>query len=104
MTLFLLIACHFLCDYPLQGDYLARGKADGPMRLWHLIAHATIHGGAVSFVTGSVLLGVAETVAHALIDEAKTKNELTYAGDQGLHVACKFLWIAALALMGGDIK
>jgi hypothetical protein len=31
-TLALLIFAHFLADYPLQGDFLAKGKNRGPPR------------------------------------------------------------------------
>ena len=92
----LLIAAHFVCDYPLQGDFLTTAKQKGPLRLWHLFGHASIHGGAVLLVTGSLALAVAETLAHTAIDEAKTRGVTTFAQDQSLHVICKVLWITAL--------
>ena len=96
-TLFYLLAAHALCDFPLQGDYLARGKnhkAPLPGSPWFLLllAHALIHGGAVALVTGNVWLGIAETVAHASIDYAKCDGRIGYVTDQGAHVACKVAW------------
>ena len=97
-SLWLLIVGHALCDYPLQGDFLARGKnhknpiPGGP---WYqcLAAHALIHGGAVTLLTGSVVLGAAEFVAHAVIDYAKRDGRLGFNTDQALHLVCKVAWL-----------
>lgn len=94
--LFLLVAAHFVADYPLQGDFLARAKADGPLRVWHLFGHSAIHGGAVLLVTGSLLLALIETAAHMAIDEAKVRGWTTFAQDQALHMACKVAWVALI--------
>jgi len=95
-TFCLLIAGHFVADYPLQGDFLATAKQKGPLRLWHLFGHSAIHGGAVLLVTGSLALGLAETAVHMGIDELKTRGVTSFAQDQALHVICKVLWTAAL--------
>lgn len=92
-----LIAAHWLADYPLQGQFLSEAKVKGPLRLYHLVAHAGIHGGAVALVTGSVWLGIAEWLAHTAIDEAKVRGWTNFATDQALHVACKVLWLMILA-------
>ncbi|TIL30086.1 MAG: DUF3307 domain-containing protein [Mesorhizobium sp.] len=94
----LLLAGHWVADYPLQGDFLATAKAQGPLRVYHLAAHAGIHAGAVALVTGSVWLGLSEFVAHAIIDENKTHRRISFATDQALHIACKAAWLAAWAL------
>jgi hypothetical protein len=98
-----LLVGHALADYPLQGDFLARGKnaaAPLPGVPWPtiLLAHAAIHGGFVGYLTGSVWLGLAEFVVHAGIDHAKCTGrfgtgERAFNIDQGLHVACKVLWV-----------
>lgn len=98
-----LIVAHAVCDYPLQGDFLARAKnrsAPLPGVPWWqaLGAHAVMHGGAVWLVTGSLWLGLAETIAHALIDDAKCSGRLTFDADQALHVACKLAWAGVFAL------
>ena len=103
-TFALLIAGHALADYPLQGDFLARGKnrtAPIPGIPWQhpLAAHSAIHGGVVRVVTGSVWLGIAEAVAHWFIYDAKCRGRFGYHTDQALHVACKVLWVAALWVM-----
>lgn len=103
--LFLLLAAHALCDYPLQGDFLARGKnhkAPLPGVPWYqcLAAHALIHGGAVSLITGSLGLGIAETLAHAAIDYGKSTGLYGFDADQALHVGCKLIWAAKAAGIG----
>lgn len=98
MTVFLLmLAWHALADYPLQGDFLAKAKnrtTPIPGVPWYqaLGAHAAIHGAGVGVVTGSVWLGLAEFVLHALIDDTKCKGRIGFNTDQGLHFACKALW------------
>lgn len=94
-----LIVAHAICDYPLQGDFLSRAKnrtAPIPGVPWWqaLSAHAVMHGGAVWLLTGFWWLGLAEAAAHALIDDAKCRGRLSFNADQGLHIACKALWVA----------
>lgn len=98
---FMLVAAHALCDFPLQGDYLSRGKnhkAPLPGTPWFLLLmmHALIHGGAVTLITGSLWLGLAETAVHAATDYAKCDGRIGYVTDQGIHVAFKIL-LAVLA-------
>ncbi len=93
MMIVLLLAAHFVCDYPLQGDFLAKAKAQGPLRLWHLFGHSMIHGGAVALVTGWATLGILETICHMLIDELKVRGITSFATDQALHMVCKAAWI-----------
>lgn len=96
LALMLLVA-HWVADYPLQGDFLSSAKQNGPLRAYHLIAHAGIQGGAVFLITGSIVLGLAEWVLHAIIDEAKIRGATTFAQDQVLHIVCKALWLAVIA-------
>lgn len=118
--LFWLLVAHSLCDYPLQGEYLAAAKRrnSGHSTPWWiaLTAHSLIHAGAVALITGSIALGLAEFVAHWIIDYLKCDGWLTglclrwakrypagwrergmyraFVTDQGLHVACKLAWAA----------
>lgn len=93
MLAVLLLGAHWVCDYPLQGDFLATAKAKGPLRFYHLWAHAGIHGAAVALVTGNVWLGLAEWLAHTIIDELKVRGRSTFALDQTLHIVCKAVWL-----------
>lgn len=93
----LLVFCHALADYPLQGNFLAAGKnRTDPIPgvpFWHpLTAHAVIHGGFVGIVTGSVVLGTAEAMMHWLIDDGKCRGKIGYNQDQALHILCKLAW------------
>lgn len=102
--LFALIVVHALADYPLQGDFLARAKNfTAPITgvpWWQaMTAHALIHGGGVTLVTGSYVLGAAEAMAHFNIDAAKCAGKIGFNTDQALHVGCKVLW-AVLAASG----
>ena len=108
-TLFLLLAGHALADFAFQGEAMALGKnrnppATGgpregkedtgvPWPYW-MGAHALIHGGLVAVITGSVWLGIAETVVHFGIDFAKCEGWTNIHSDQALHVLCKVVWVA----------
>ncbi|WP_234826128.1 DUF3307 domain-containing protein [Agrobacterium pusense] len=96
MLALVLLGAHWLCDYPLQGQFLSDAKAAGPMRFYHLVAHAGIHGAAVAIVTGNVFLGLAEWVVHTAIDELKVSGKTTFALDQALHIICKVFWFIAV--------
>lgn len=93
-TLFLLIIGHAVADYPLQGDFLARGKNHTnpiPGVPWYqcLAAHCFIHAGAVYMVTGSVFLAACELVIHCFIDYSKCNGDIDYNVDQLFHVLTK---------------
>lgn len=109
ITIFLiLLCCHFLADYPLQGDFLAKGKNHkNPITgiPWYhcLLAHSAIHGLFVGFVLQSPWFGFFEFVAHAIIDYSKCNGDfgegnIAYNIDQALHIACKVAWIILFLL------
>ena len=93
-----LVVAHMLCDYPLQGDFLAKAKnhtAPLPGVPWWqaLGAHSVIHGGAVWLITGVWWLGLAEVVAHAVTDFAKCNRHFGFTVDQFLHIVFKAVWV-----------
>lgn len=99
--LLLLIFAHFLCDYPLQGDFLSRAKnSKNPVEgvPWYqaMMAHCGIHAGAVLFITGSPFIALLEFVLHFLMDDAKCRGEVTYNQDQAFHIGCKIVWTGLL--------
>ena len=98
--LILLILGHFLADYPLQGDKMAVEKCPGKdVTLdwrWWLSAHAGTHGFVVALLSGIPLLGVAEMVAHGLIDFGKCRLGYKLIVDQAMHWACKVIWVACV--------
>lgn len=95
-TFLLLLTVHWVADYPLQGEFLANAKQKGPLRVYHLVAHAGIHAGAVLLVTGSIFIALFEWIAHTIIDELKTRGITTFAQDQALHIICKLLYVGVL--------
>jgi Protein of unknown function (DUF3307) len=102
---FALLVGHAICDYPLQAGPMATEKcrrSASPLQRtvpWYywLSAHAVIHGGAVYLITGSLFLGLAETVIHWLIDFGKCEDWFGIHVDQALHVGCKVLWCVLMA-------
>jgi hypothetical protein len=103
--LFWLIVGHVFMDYWAQSDALAQMKNRNrintrllfngkPQVAWPyaLTAHALMHGAAVAYLTQNVGLGLAETVAHWLIDFFKCEGWYGIHLDQALHLACKLLW------------
>lgn len=103
LVLGVLIFFHFIADYPLQGEFLAKAKnrnAPIPHIPWQqaLFAHSFIHAGFVFLATGSVFAFFGELIVHAITDDAKCRGELTFNQDQAIHFACKVLW-AALAVL-----
>ena len=94
-----LTAGHALCDYPLQGDFLARAKnraAPIPGVPWWqaLGAHAVIHGACVALLTGIWWMFITEALIHWMTDDAKCRGKLSFNQDQTIHLACKAVWFS----------
>lgn len=95
-VLFLLLISHSVCDYPLQGDYMARAKnrnsKDGE-GVWKmvLLSHALIHAGGVFLVTQSYTLSIFQAVSHYFIDLLKCDNRISCKADQYLHYLVMFI-------------
>lgn len=100
-NLFLLISGHFLCDYPLQGDFIGRFKnrnikhettfhGGHGIPWWHLMAaHSFIHAGAVLLITHSIIFASIELIAHFIIDCLKCEGYTDINIDQAMHIVCK---------------
>ena len=100
----LLLFAHFLFDYPLQGDWLARAKNRSdpiPHVPWYqaMFAHTAMHGMAVWIITGIPLLGLAEMAIHWITDDLKLQGELTFNQDQAIHIICKVVWVVITVLV-----
>lgn len=99
--LFFLIAGHYLCDYPLQGQFLSDGKNPYkplPGVPWYqcMLAHSFIHAGMVLMLTRSFTMAIAELGAHFMIDCAKCRGETSYNEDQWCHILCKVAFVVIL--------
>ena len=103
--LFKLVIGHAVADFWMQSDALAQMKnrnrpnirvppGQTPQIMWPyaLTAHALMHGGTVWFITGSMWLGIAETIAHWIIDFGKCENWYGIHTDQFAHIGCKAIW------------
>lgn len=102
--LILLVAAHALCDYPLQGDFLAKAKnrkVPIPGVPWWqaLGAHAAIHSGAVYLITGSTLFCIVEFISHSITDDLKCCGKINFNTDQFIHLGFKVLYCVALWLV-----
>ena len=86
VTLLVWLACHFLGDFPLQGDYLSSMKG----KSWeHLVYHCACYTGVfVLFAHPSLLAIVALFVPHVIIDALKARYHVIpwLWLDQLLHV------------------
>lgn len=96
-VLFALLACHGMADYSLQNDFIAKAKnknTDIGAIFWPhvLFAHSSTHGLFVFLFTGSIILGLAETMIHAVTDYAKCQDMITLKQDQVIHYVSKVLW------------
>ena len=99
--LFVLIGVHYLCDFPLQGDFLAAAKNKNnpmPKISWRhcLFAHSFIHALGVYLVTRSLLLGLVELLLHIEIDRSKSDYTISFRTDQWLHILCKICYVVII--------
>lgn len=87
-----LLCAHFLLDFGIQGDFVAKYKArivddkDNVFWKWVLTAHAASHTLPVLILTQSVILGLVMFVSHFIIDFLKCEKKLNFNQDQTLHI------------------
>lgn len=96
-TLWLLLLSHFVCDFSLQSDWVAKHKVPGsaPFWLWVLVSHAATHAAGTYLVTHSVQASVTQLAAHLLIDFFKGIGTYGFDFDQWLHIATALvIWLA----------
>ena len=99
---FILRVGHAVCDYALQNDFMAAAKnhtTELGKTYWPYVlpSHGLIHGGWVYVVTGSFVLGLAETIIHSITDYLKCAGKIGFHTDQWIHIGCKVLWVVLLA-------
>lgn len=87
-----LLCAHFLLDFGIQGDFVAKYKArivadkDNVFWKWVLTAHAASHTLPVLILTQSAILGLVMFVSHFIIDFLKCEKKLNFNQDQTLHI------------------
>jgi len=102
--LFQFLVGHALSDFVLQQQTMAISKSRHaeihktavkgfPDWYYWLGSHALIHGGAVFLISGSLLLGLIETVVHFIIDFCKCEQWIGLHLDQSLHILCKLAYV-----------
>lgn len=95
---FKLVIGHFLADFPLQGDFLSKAKNYNTAiphvpPFWAMAAHCAIQAGMVWLITNHWGFALIEFMAHWVIDALKIENEITFSGDQIMHILCKLLYV-----------
>lgn len=105
--IFWLVALHFVADFHLQSDFIAKNKRPGSSPIWHwvLTAHSLLHGVMVAFVLNP-LFGLFEALTHGLIDYSKESGRLGtgnkgFIMDQSLHLGLKAIWLGIWVLSPG---
>lgn len=92
----MMAAGHAYADFALQSPHHSAAKLPGNNTgiPWYagLGCHSLIHGGIVALITGWWVLGVAETISHAIIDYSNGRGWITPRTDQILHALCKVIW------------
>ena len=97
-----IILAHYLLDYPLQGDFLARTKGE---YFYSLLAHSLIYGLGISLVLKimgifAIWKAIVLVISHIIIDykkataKDKTKALTTYLYiDQALHICINMIML-----------
>jgi hypothetical protein len=105
--IFWLLVSHFVIDFPLQGEAVAREKSPYSITElqkmvpwpWWMTSHALMHGGGVALATGSIGFGIVESVLHWLIDWGKVEKKYSFVTDQILHLLCKAFYVILLSFV-----
>lgn len=103
-SLIMLFFYHFIADYILQSDTVAKYKnyhnpnEHVPWYYW-MIAHASIHAIGIYYVTGMIELAICEVILHFLIDWGKCAKKYGIHTDQLFHILCKGGYIIWLLLV-----
>lgn len=83
--LYMLIICHFIGDYVLQSDFIAKTKGSNT---WHMLVHAFLYIVPFCFAIGWCWQVNVILISHYIIDTLKARYKLiSYATDQVLHIA-----------------
>ena len=90
-TVFILLASHFMGDYVLQTDFLAKTKGDN---IWHLFIHSVLYSLPFMIAFGfdwkvPFIIGT-----HIVIDASKARYKvINYVTDQVLHLMVLVIYI-----------
>lgn len=103
--LFVLLFLHFLADFSLQSEAMAKGKnrhfrseyilkGEKNKITWFywLTAHTFIQGGLIFIFFPIIWIALIEVVFHFLLDFLKCDNVTNPHIDQGLHVLLRIIY------------
>ena len=88
---FILLASHFIGDYILQTDFLAKTKGDN---IWHLFIHSVLYSLPFMIAFGfnwkvPFIIGT-----HIVIDALKARYKvINYVTDQVLHLMALMIYV-----------
>jgi len=112
LIIFKLLCGHAIADFALQSEWMAKNKnrnnkstyvPEGQtyVETWFYVlgAHGFIHGFMVYALTGSLFLGIIETISHFTIDFLKCDNYMNPHQDQLLHIGWKLLYAVSLVFI-----
>ena len=86
-----ILACHFMGDYVLQIDFLAKTKGEN---WWHLIAHCFLYSLPFAVVFGLDWRIALIVLTHVVIDASKARYKvINYVTDQILHLLVALIYI-----------
>ena len=86
-----ILACHFMGDYVLQIDFLAKTKGTN---WWHLIAHCFLYSLPFAVVFGLDLRIITIVLTHIIVDAAKARYKaIDYVTDQILHLFVALVYL-----------
>ena len=86
-----ILACHFMGDYVLQIDFLAKTKGEN---WWHLIAHCFLYSLPFAVVFGLDWRIALSVLTHVVIDASKARYKvINYVTDQILHLLVALIYI-----------
>ena len=87
--LYKLLGCHFIGDYILQTDFIAKTKGEN---WWHLIVPCVLYSIPFSIVFGTDYKIIIIICSHIIIDSLKARYKvINYMMDQILH--CLIMYI-----------
>jgi hypothetical protein len=95
--LFLLCIGYAITEYALVSEYMRNDLENHPYG-FALVAHSLISALPVYMVTGSVVLSLAETISHYVIDALHIGGYINRWQNEVLLIGTKVLWVGLLAL------
>ena len=83
-TIYFLLLSHFIGDYVLQSDYIAKTKGEN---WWHLVVHSALYTFPFALMFGIDLRLLGLFINHFIIDALKARGHaINYVADQLLHM------------------